>query len=256
MADLYIDALATSVRARPGLQPSAGLPRRNMRRLVAHMIARDRGIPAERMHVRRPVPGDPADAADYATTRRALDALGHPDDDQPLVVVRSGPVIDPMTSPLAGTVHAVGWTGEDAGISHLAEQGGTQVFHLLAWAVPEDRGATVVIVDDPAYVDVETEKPAFAAVALRVARTGALRIVAVGAGPPGAETPPEARHARVFRSRRLRRMARPVRGAVVRCGRARRTRAVAHRGDERHGWLLLEAVQPRELRMSSAPMGE
>ncbi|WP_412515412.1 hypothetical protein K8Z49_25340 [Actinomadura madurae] len=257
MADLYIDALATSVRARPGLQPSAGLPRRNMRRLVANMIARDRGIPAERMHVRRPVPGDPADAADYATTRRALDALGHPDDDQPLVVVRSGPVIDPMTSPLAGTVHAVGWTGEDVGISHLAEQGGTQVFHLLAWAVPEDRGATVVIVDDPAYVDVETEKPAFAAVALRVARTGALRIVAVGAGPAGTETPVEARHARVFSGPGacdawLDLYAALSSGAVG-PGEPVLLRTV---GDERHGWLLLEAVQPRELRMSSAPMGE
>ncbi|MFC5747680.1 hypothetical protein [Actinomadura rugatobispora] len=255
MADLYIDALATSVRSRPRLRPSAELPPRSMRRLMANMIARDRGVPAERVHVREPVPGDPADAADYGTTRRALDALGRPDDDQPLFVVRSGPVADPMTSPLAGTVHAVGWTGDDVGVTHLREHGGTQVFRLLTWAIPEDLGATVVIVDDPAFVAVEAEKPAFAAVAVRVARTGALRVVAAGEDLPGAEA--AARDARVFSGTGacdawLDLYAALSSGAVE-PGEHVLLRTV---GDERQGRLLLEAVRPRELRTSSAPIGE
>jgi hypothetical protein len=261
VADLYIEALATAVRSRPRLHPSAELPRRNPRHQVANMIARNRGIPAERMHIRQPVLDDPADAADYATIRRALDALGPPDDDQTLFLVRSGPVIDPMTAPLAATAHAVGWTGDDVGISHLEEQGGTQVFRLLTWAVPEDRGATVVIVDDPAYVVDQAEKPAFAAVALKLARAGALRVVGSGEFSPGAPLPAEAeadaRHTHVFSGPGacdawLDLYAALSSGAV---GQGERVllRTV---GVERQGWLLLEAAQPHDLRMSSASVEE
>ncbi|MFI0351073.1 hypothetical protein [Actinomadura sp. 9N407] len=260
MADLYIDAIATSVRSWPRFQPSAELPRRDPRRRVADMIARERRIPAERMYVRHPVPGDPADAADYATTWRALDALGPPGDDQTLFLVRSGEVVDPMTSPLAGTVHALGWTGDDMGITHLREQGGTQVFRLLTWAVPEDRGATVVIVDDPAYVAVETDKPAFAGVALRVARTGALRIVANGKGAPGMEALPAEAEAR-----RVQVLSGPSAcDAWLDLYAALSTGVIAQgdlvllrtEGDQWEGWLLLEALRPHELRLASAPVEE
>ncbi|MGH3380978.1 MAG: hypothetical protein ACRDP6_40215 [Actinoallomurus sp.] len=255
MADLYVEALATVVRSWPRLQPSAELPRRNPRHQVANMIARNRGVPAERMYVRQPVPDDPADAADYATTRQALDALGPPDEDQTLFLVRSGPVIDPMTAPLAATVHAVGWTGDDVGISHLEEHGGTQVFGLLTWAIPEDRGATVVIVDDPAYVVDQAEKPAFAAVALRLARAGALRVVGSGEVSPGAPPPAEARHAQVFSGPGacdawLDLCAALSSGAVEQ-GELVLLRTV---GNERQGWLLLEAARPHDLRMSSTPV--
>jgi hypothetical protein len=260
VADLYIDALAIALRTRPRLQLSIELPPRNPRRRVANMIARSRGIPSERMYVRQPVPDDPADAADYATTWRALDALGPPDEDQTLFLVRSGPVIDPMTPPLAATVHAVGWTGDDVGISHLEEQGGTQVFRLLDWAVPEDRGATVVIVDDPAYVDVQAEKPAFAAVALRLARTGALRVVASGKIPLAAQALPAEAEAQ-----RTHLLSGPgacdawldvcaaLSSGAVGAGELLLLRTV---GDGRQGWLLLEAIQPQELRMTSALVEE
>jgi hypothetical protein len=254
VAELYIEAIATAVRSRPRLRPAAELPRRNPRRQVANMIARNRGIPADQMYVREPVAGDPADAADYATTLRALDALGPPDDDQTLFLVRSGPVIDPMTAPLAATAHAAGWTGDDIGITHLEEQGGTQVFGLLAWAVPEDLGGTVVIVDDPAYVAARVEKPTFAAIALRLARTGALRVVADGEISSGTPAlPGEAEH--VFAGSGACDAWLDLYGALS-SGAVGRGELVLLRtvGDERQGWLLLEATQPHELTMSSVPV--
>jgi hypothetical protein len=258
VANLYIDALAIAVRSRPRLQPSAELPRRNQRRRVANMIARNRGISAKRMYVRQPVPDDPADAADYAITWRALDALGPPDHHQTLFLVRSGPVIDPMTAPLAATVHTVGWTGDDVGISHLEEQGGTQVFSLLDWAVPENRGATVVIVDDPAYVDVQAEKPTFAAVALRLARTGALRVVVSGEISLGARAlPAEARHAHILSGPGACDAWLDLYAALS-SGALKQGELVLLRtvGDERQGWLLLEASQLHELRMTRALLEE
>jgi hypothetical protein len=116
----------------------------------------------------------------------------------------------------------------------------------------------VVIVDDPAYVAVETEKPAFAAVALRVARTGALRIVASGTNAHGAEAPPaEARHARVFSGPGACDAWLDLYAALS-SGAVGPDELVLLRtvGDQRQGWLLLEAVRPHELRMSSAPVEE
>jgi hypothetical protein len=258
VASLYIDALAIASRSRPQLQPSAELPRRNPRRRVADMIARNRDIPAERMYVRQPLPGDLADAADYAIICRALDALGPPDDNQTLFLVRSGPVIDPATALLAATVNAVGWAGDDVGISHLEEQGGTEVFRLLDWAVPQDRGATVVIVDDPAYVDVQAEKPAFAAVALRLARTGALRIVASGEISRQARAlPPQARHAHILSGPRACDAWLDLHAALssgtVQPGGLMLLRTA---GDERQGWLLLEACRLHELRTTRTSLEE
>jgi len=256
MTDLYIDALAIAVRAQPRLQPSAGLPVRDERRRMAAMIARNRGIPAERMSVRQPLPGNLADAEDYAITSRALDALGRPDHDQPLFLVRSGPVTDPMTAPLAATLHAVGWTGDDMGVSHLEEQGGTQVFSLLGWAVPENRCATVVIVDDPAYVDEQTEKPTFAAVALRLARTGALRVVASGEVALEARALPRAaRHAHALSGPGACDAWLDLHAALS-SGTVSRGEFVLLRtiGDECQGSLLLEAVRPHELMMTRVPL--
>jgi hypothetical protein len=258
VADLYIDALAIAVRSRPRLQPAAELPRRNRHRVLANMIARNRGVPAERIYVRQPMPADAADAEDYALTWRALDVLGPPDHDQTLFLVRSGPVIDPLTSPLAGALHAVGWTGDDVGISHLEEQGGTQVFRLLDWAVPQDRGATVVIVDDPPYVDVQNQKLTFAAVALRLARTGALRVVASGEIAPGApELPAAARNAHVLSGSGAcdawLDLCAALSSGTVKQGERVLLRTV---GDERQGWLLLEASRLQDLTMTRVPLEE
>lgn len=258
MANLYIEAFAIALRSRPGLQPSAELPGRDPRRRAANMIARNRGIPAERMCIRQPVPGNPADAGDYALTVRALDTLGSADHDQTLFLVRSGPVIDPMMAPLAATTHGVGWTGDDVGISHLEEQGGTQVFSLLDWAIPEDRGATVVIVDDPAYVDVQADKPAFAVVALRLARAGALRVVASGqTGLGGRELPEEACHAHVLSGPGACDAWLDLHAALL-SGTVSEGELVLLRtvGDEQQGWLLLQACQPHELRMTKALLEE
>lgn len=263
MTNLHIGAAAIAVRIRPLLQPSTELPQRNQRRRVANMIARSRGIPAERMYVRHPVPGNTADAADYALTGRALDALGPPDHDQTLFLVNSGPIIDPMTAPLAATLHSVGWTGDDVGISHLGGQGGTAVFGLLDWAVPEDRGATVLIVDDPAYLDVQAEKPAFAAVALRLARAGALRVVASGEATSGEAAlsapalPAAARHAHVLSSPGSCGAWLALHGALS-SGKVQQGDLVLLRsaGGEQRGWLLLEACEPHDLSMTRVPLEE
>jgi hypothetical protein len=258
MPCLYVDALAIAVRSRPRLRLAAELPVRNQHRRMAVVIARARGIPLERIYVRQPVPGSAAEAADYAITWRALDALGPPDHEQTLFLVRSDLVLDLMSAPLASTVHAVGWSGDDVGITHLEEQGGTKVFGLLDWAVAEDRGATVVIVDDPAYVDVQAKKPAFAAVAVRLARTGGLRVVASGETSPGVPAMPEqARHARVFSGTDACGAWLDLHAALS-SGMVSQGELVLLRttGDERQGWLLLEASLPRELRITRAPLEE
>ena len=258
MTGLYIEAVATVARSRPQLRPLSELPGRSPGRQVATMIARNLGIPAELMRVRRPVPGNRADAAGYAAIWQALDALGPPEDDQALYLVHSGLVLDPMTAPLAAVVHALGWAGDDVGISHLGEHGGTQVFRLLGWVVPEDCGATVVIADDPVYVAAGDQKPAFATVALRLARRGALRIVASGSGSlltpavPAAARPPRVFSGPGACDAWLGLYAALSAGAVA-PGELALLRTA---GDARQGWLLLEAVRPQELRMTSALLEE
>lgn len=255
--DLRVDALAVAVRTQPRLRPPTALAPRNHRRLVARSMARQRGVPEERMRLREPVPDDPADAADFALTGRLLDALGARERDHPLFLVRSGPPVDPMVAGLAGATHATGWTGEDVGVTHLAERGGTQIFRLLSWAVPEGDGATVLIVDDPAQLDVEARRPAFAAVGLRVRRagpgpgTGALRVVACGDTPPGASVAePPARHV--------------LTGAgpcdpwldlheALSAGEVGRGDRVLLRTADgaRRPWVLVEAAQPGELTLAN-----
>ncbi|TLQ46308.1 hypothetical protein [Streptomyces marianii] len=194
---------------------------------------------------------DPADAGDFLITQRALAALGPPPEKpHTLYLVRSGPLLDPMVAPLTATVHTMGWPGDEVGISHLEEQGGTLVFDLLAWAVPEDAEATVIVVDDPAYVDDTTENPAFAAVSLRLAPTGALGVRACGEGMPlGVDTEP---YAHKFSGKGpcdawLELYAALASGAIKRG----ETALLHTAGRERHGWVLVEVVQPDQLRMTS-----
>ncbi|MFF8616543.1 hypothetical protein [Streptomyces sp. NPDC015350] len=250
MTKLYVDRLAITVRSSPRLGPTAELHRTHQRRQVAHLVAERRGVPEERIRARRPLDGEPADAGDFLVVQRTLTALGSPPGrPHTLYLVRSGPLLDPMVAPLTAAAHTTGWPGDEVGISHLEEQGGTLVFDLLAWAVPEDDGATVVVVDDPAYVDDTTEDPAFAAVGLRLAPTGALRIRACGEGePPAPDTGP---YAHRFSGAGpcdawLELYAALESGAI-----GRGESALLHTaGRQRQGWVLVEAVRPDRLRMT------
>ncbi|MFI5808665.1 hypothetical protein [Streptomyces sp. NPDC051561] len=251
MTNLYVDALAITVRSLPRLKPATAMHRTHQQRQVAHLVAMRHGVPEARIKVRQPADDDPADAGDFLITQRALAALGPPPE-QPhtLYLVRSGPLLDPMVAPLTATVHTMGWPGDEVGISHLEEQGGTLVFDMLAWAVPTDAGATVIIVDDPAYVDDTIEKPAFAAVALRLAPTGALRILACDEGRPPLGPKPEP-YAHVFSGTGpcdawLELYAALESGAVER-GESALLQTV---GRERQGWVHVEAVRPDLLHMT------
>ncbi len=102
--------------------------------------------------------------------------------DEPLFLIRSGPQRDTMVAALARLVHESAWPGEEVGITHLDELGGTVVFDLLTWAVPVS--ATVVICDEPLFADARS-RPGFSAVGLRVGHgPGALRVLASGEGAP------------------------------------------------------------------------
>ncbi|MEU7449786.1 hypothetical protein [Streptomyces diastaticus] len=247
---LYVDRLAITVRSRPRLKPTAELHRTHQRRQVAHLLATRRGVPEERIKVRQPLDDDPADAGDFLITQRALAALGPPPErPHTLYLVRSGPLLDPMVAPLTATVHTMDWHGDEVGISHLEEQGGTLVFDLLAWAVPEGAGATVVVVDDPAYVDETIENPAFAAVAVRLAPTGAMCVRACGEGmPPGPDTEPYAhRFSGTGPCDAWLELYAALESGAVKRGESALLHTV---GRERQGWVLIEAVRPDRLCMT------
>lgn len=251
MAALYVDSLAVAVRSVPRLRPSAELPRRDMRRQVADLVAHHRGIPPERMSVRLPADGDAADAEDFLLTQRVLTALGPPPAEQTLYVVRSGPLLDPMLAPLPAVAHALGWPGDELGVSHLDEQGGTLVFDLLDWAVPDGAGATVVIQDDPAYVDGTVERPAFAAVALRLGPAGSLRVHACGEGlPRGGDAE---RYAHTFSGARAcdawLGLHAALSSGAIRPGEYALLHAA---GEGREAWVLVEAVRPDLLRTATS----
>jgi hypothetical protein len=175
----------------------------------------------------------------------ALAALGVPAAPQPLFLVRSGPLRDSMVAVLAQLVHESGWTGEDVGITHLEELGGTAVFDLLAWAVPADAGATVMICDEPLFADTRMAGR-FKAVGLRVRRgPGPLRVLACGEGASaaavGVEGADSAEHRFSGRG--------PCDGWLAFCealaaGHVRDgERVLIHaRGPQAEGWLLLDAV--------------
>ena len=93
---------------------------------------------------------------------------------------------DSLVSALAGLVQGSGWAGEDIGITQLDELGGTLVFDLLDWAMPE-AGATALICDEPLFADARLGGAPFCAVALRVRPgQGPLRVLDCGEGAPGA----------------------------------------------------------------------
>ena len=176
----------------------------------------------------------------------ALAGLGVPAAPQPLFLVRSGPLRDSMVAALAQLVHESGWAGEDMGITHLEELGGTAVFDLLRWAVPADAGATVMVCDEPLFADMRVAGR-FKAVGLRVRRgPGPLRVLGCGEGASaaaavGVDGADSAEHRFSGRG--------PCDGwlafhEALAAGKVRDgERVLIHaRGPLREGWLLLDAV--------------
>ncbi|MEZ0109814.1 hypothetical protein ABH920_003828 [Catenulispora sp. EB89] len=206
----------------------------------------------------------------------ALAGLGVPAAAQPLFLVRSGPLRDSMVAGLAQLVHESGWAGEDLGITHLEELGGTAVFDLLGWAVPADTGATVVVCDEPVFADARVPGR-FKAVGLRLRRgPGPLRVLGCGVGGPAAADGPDGgqgadgadgSQGADSSDRAEHRFSGPgpcdgwlafhdaLAAGEVRDG----ERVLVHaRGPVREGWLLLAAVDVASVRLAdrTGPMAE
>lgn len=159
--------------------PAPYVPLASVSDLVAGLPAAriaSSGIPAEHLLVLSPT--DLSAGADVSAS--VLASVGFAE--EPLFLVRSGPLRDTMVAALARLVHESGWLGEEVGITHLDELGGTVVFDLLSWAVSSS--ATVVICDEPLFADARGGA-GFSAVGLRVTHGRApLRVLASGEGPP------------------------------------------------------------------------
>lgn len=179
MADLSISRLCVAVRTHTDYLPLTAFPDDLLPKQRVEAAIHE-GIPREHLIVVNPDDTDEPELSD-----RALAAVGVPDDDQPLFLIRSGPLRDPMVTLLARMVLQFGWLGDDIGITHLDELGGTVGFELLDWAIPEDV-ATALICDEPVFADARVGVGRFATVGLRVHRgDGPLRILDAGEGSPG-----------------------------------------------------------------------
>lgn len=177
MSELSVTALAVATADSAEHVPVAGVGA-ELPALVRAAVAGG-AVPAAHLTVRV---GDGTGGPDVSAS--ALAALGAPEQPHPLVLVRSGPLRDPLTAALAGLVHDCGWAGEDLGLTHLEELGGSVVFALLDWALPA-AGGTVLVCDEPLCGDDRCGPPRYAAVGLRLARgTGPLRVLGCGEGPP------------------------------------------------------------------------
>lgn len=245
---LSVEAISVAVRQHPGYRPVAALDddAGELRPLVED-VARYSGVPADRLWLLAP---DDRRAAEVAAP--ALAALGPPSADEPLFLVRSGPPRDPYAVDLARLVHEAGWAGEDVGVTHLDELGGTVIFRLLSWVVPEGATATVLICDDPLFTDAAHGSRPIAAVGVRVRRgPGPLRVLGCGEGTPAGSVASTV--AGRFDG------AGPCDGwlalhAALRSGRvADGDQVLLHaRGPAREGWLSMVAVDTEGLLLTSA----
>ena len=184
MLDLSVEALGIAVLRYTNYSPMHVDVASASIRAAARYERRARGIPVE--HAMQLATDDDVDLSDEPdVSTLALAALGSPEDAQPLYLIRDLPR-DSMVSALAGLVQGFEWAGEDAGFTHLEELGGTVVFDLLDWVMPE-AGATTLICDEPLYADARVGGARFCAVALRVRPgEGPLRVLACGEGAPDA----------------------------------------------------------------------
>jgi hypothetical protein len=191
MPDLSVEAFGVAVVPHTDYVPVPDAASIHMH--PARFEQESRGIPPE--HRMLMAGYDTIDFADQPdVSALALAALGAPPCEQPLFLVRGMPR-DSTVAALAGLVQGSGWAGEDIGITQLEELGGTVIFDLLDWAVPEETGATVLICDEPAIADARLGGSLLAAVGLRV-RTGEgpLRVLDCGEGAPGAVAESTAEH--------------------------------------------------------------
>lgn len=236
MLDLAVDAIGVAT-ARAGHQPVAALADDYVLPL-ARLVAEAGGIPLERIWMLAADGG-----ADLAT--HALASLGAPAAGEPLFLVRSGPLRDPYVVELARLVHEADWPGEDLGITHLDELGGTVVFDLLDWAV--EGGATALICDEPQYTDALADRVPLAAVALRLRRgRGPLRVLGSGEGAPGSGfrglTFPGSRACDSWIA---------LHAALAAGEIADGEKVLLHtRGPAREGWLAMEAVDVAAVRLA------
>jgi hypothetical protein len=232
---------------------AATLPLENYVPLASYGIAvprarleREHGIPFEHALV-LPLQDAAWDGPDVSGL--ALAGLGAPGQAQPLFLVRSGPLRDSMVAALAQLVHESGWAGEDLGITHLEELGGTAVFDLLRWAVPPETGATVVVCDEPLFVDARAPGR-FKAVGLRL-RHGAGPLRVLGCGEGGSADTDSAEHRFSGRG--------PCDGwlafhEALTAGKVQDgERVLVHaRSPLREGWLLLEAVDVASVQLADS----
>lgn len=177
MPELSVEAISVAVRWHTDYLPLSDFPDDLLPK--TRLTAETGGVPREHLLVVNPHDTDVVDVS-----MLALAALGAPDQAQPLFLVRSGPLRDPMVTTLARLVLESGWAGEDVGITHLDEVGGTVIFDLLDWAVPVG-GVTALVCDEPLFGDARIGMGRFAAVGLRMCRgPGPLRVLECGEGAP------------------------------------------------------------------------
>ncbi|WNI18957.1 hypothetical protein [Actinacidiphila sp. ITFR-21] len=246
---LSVTAVGVAVQEQPDYRPVAGLAADDDLLPLVRAVADLNDIPLDRLEMLT----DSGDTKNVSAM--ALAALGRPDRPQPLYYVRSGPLPDPYVATLARLVHEADWAGEDTGITHLDELGGTAVFDLLDWAVGEGPGATALVCDEVLFADSRLGPVPAAAVALRVRRgPGPLEVLAVGEGTPGAWPRNAADHR--FTGRR-------ACDGWIALGRALADGRIADgdrlllhtRGEHREGWLLLRAADTAGLELADAHNG-
>jgi hypothetical protein len=215
-------------------------------------LEREHGIPPEHVLVLSPHGEDGADRGPDVSAL-AVAGLGAPAVAQPLFLVRSGPLREPMAPALAQLVYESGWVGEDVGLTYLEELGGTTVFELLEWAVPAETGATAVICDEPVFVDARVPGR-FKAVGLRLRQgAGPLRVLGCGEGAPG-DGPDRAEHR--FSGRGPCDGWLGLHGALAAGAVRDGDWVLVHaRGRLREGWLLLEAVDAASVLLGGEGVG-
>lgn len=240
---LSVTALAVSVCEHPDYRPAALFDEGHELRRLACGVAQQTGVPLATLSLLS------RDDRTPDVSALALTALGPERRGEPLFLVRSGPLPDPHGALLARLVHESGWLGEDVGITHLDELGGTLVFDLLAWAVPAEFGATALICDDPLFAVAAPASARVAAAAVQVSRgPGPLRVLGCGEGAPAAG---DATHR--FSGRRPCDGWIALRDAVADHRVADGERVLIHtRGTLREGWLLMEAADIAGLKLLSA----
>jgi hypothetical protein len=177
MTGLVVEAIAVAVLERPAYLSIADFVSNPEMMALARAVAERNELPLERLRFL-------ADEPDRDVASVALDELGPPEGEQPVLLVRSAPDPDPFVATLARMVTGRPWVNEEIGLTHLDELGGTGVLEFLDWFMP-DGGATVLIVDQNPVIDIQATRPSPAAVALRVGRgSGLIRVVSWGEGAP------------------------------------------------------------------------